>query len=148
MAVCCKLVDSSPPLMSSAPEQPASLDEASQHYEALRTQLRESLEKKRQVDHKVTDLESQIYLYEGSYLNGTAASGGNVIRGFDSYLKPSSTAATGTRTSLSATPNDERLFSNSSTTHQRSLALKANETELTGEPDTSAPTGYKLKRKP
>lgn len=133
--------------MSSAPEQPASLDEASQRYEILRAQLKESLEKKRQIDHKVTDLESQIYLYEGSYLNGTAASGGNVIRGFDSYLKPSSTTATGTRTSMSAAPNDERLFSNSSTTHQRSLALKANESEVLGEPDASAPSGYKLKKK-
>ena len=131
--------------MSPTPEQPASLDEANQQYESLRSQLKENLDKKRQIDHTLTDLESQIYLYEGSYLNTTAASGGNVIRGFDAYLKPTTTG-TGTRTSSSIGPSDERLFSNSSTTYQRSLALKANETELIDDAETSAPS-YKLKRK-
>ncbi len=111
------------------------------------------MEHKRQTDHELTDLESQIYLYEGSYLNNTAMSGGNVIRGFDSYLKAGSTPASVSRSSSQTISADDRMFSTSSATYQRSLALKFNEPAPEKADDAkissqgSQASGYKLKRK-
>lgn len=138
--------------------QPSTLDEAQQKYDELRANLKEGLARKRQVDHELTDLESQIYLYEGSYLNNTALSGGNVIRGFDSYLKANATATSGMRLPAPPAPSaDDRMFSTSSTTYQRSLALKVNEAAAAPEAVAAAAedsknttTGtavHKLKRK-
>ena len=148
--------------MPSGSSAPLTREEAIQRYERLRAQLKEGLERKRQTDRDLTDLESQIYLYEGSYLMTTALSGGNVIRGFDSYVKagaglaPTSRAATNAQTPAT----EDRMFSTSSATYQRSLALKASESALSSDPKTNEPkghpssgssgssaSGYKLKRK-
>lgn len=112
-----------------------SLEEAKQRYESTKKALKAGISKKRQIDRTLTDLESQIFLFEGSYLASTSASGGNIVKGFDGYLK--STATGGHHTSKSAaaalalTPNDvpieDRMFSNSSSSYTRSLQLKANE---------------------
>lgn len=144
------------PVASNDGAIPGSLNDATQQYGAVRERLADSLARKRQIDRALTDLESQIYLYEGSYLATTAASGGNIIRGFDSLLK-SGTAGTGsTRAAPAYVPaTEDRIFSTSSATYQRSLALKANEaTDAKTESDESkAPeslsghSGYKLKRK-
>lgn len=137
--------------------QPQSLEEANQRYEELKKQLKEGLDKKRQLDHDLTDLESQIYLYEGSYLNSTALSGGNVSRGFDAYLKANVGTIPGNRApSHQNSTNDDRMFSSSSATYQRSLVLKTNEpaNETIKAEEASKPSdsltqssGYKLKRK-
>lgn len=145
-----------PLIMSST--QPQSLEEANQRYEELKKELKEGLEKKRQLDHELTDLESQIYLYEGSYLNSTALSGGNVIRGFDTYLKANVGTNPGNRAPIHQNPtSDDRMFSSSSATYQRSLVLKTNEpaTESVKAEEASSKlsdslsqsSGYKLKRK-
>ena len=139
--------------MSNSSNTTSRPDEVTARYEALRAQLKEGMEHKRQTDHDLTDLESQIYLYEGSYLNNTAMSGGNVIRGFDSYLKAGSTPASVSRTSSQAPSGDDRMFSTSSATYQRSLALKVNEPAPEKADDAkiashgSQASGYKLKRK-
>ena len=112
--------------MSNSSNATSRPDEVTARYEALRAQLKEGMEHKRQTDHDLTDLESQIYLYEGSYLNNTAMSGGNVIRGFDSYLKAGSTPASVSRSSSQTISADDRMFSTSSATYQRSLAVKFN----------------------
>ena len=148
-----------PKSMPSGSNAPLTREEAIQRYERLRAQLKEGLERKRQTDRDLTDLESQIYLYEGSYLMTTALSGGNVIRGFDSFVKagaglaPTSRAATNAQTPAT----EDRMFSTSSATYQRSLALKASESALSSDPKTNEPkghpssgsnaSGYKLKRK-
>lgn len=139
--------------MSNSSNATSTPDEVNARYEALRAQLKEGLERKRQTDHDLTDLESQIYLYEGSYLSNTAMSGGNVIRGFDSYLKAGAAPVPASRTSLQQTSGDDRMFSTSSATYQRSLALKVNEPASEKADDTKTPnngsqaSGYKLKRK-
>lgn len=142
------------------PGEPAvhgSLDEANERYDAIKAQLKEGLARKRQTDQDLTDLESQIYLYEGSYLNSTALSGGNVIRGFDSYMKAAAlgTGTTRAPTASSSISNDDRMFSTSSATHQRSIALKMNEAaedaarpeEAKTQTQNTQSSGYKLKRK-
>ena len=145
------------PGSTAEPALRGSLDEANERYEAIKSQLKEGLERKRQTDRDLTDLESQIYLYEGSYLNSTALSGGNVIRGFESYMKAGTTGAGNVRapSSQSSVSNEDRMFSTSSATHQRSLTLKMNEAaeeasrpeESKGVVNSSQSSGYKLKRK-
>lgn len=116
---------------------PGSLEEAQQRYETTKKALKANISKKRQIDRTLTDLESQIFLFEGSYLTNTAASGGNIVKGFDSYLKTNSVVggvgsgrATSINTNLLGSqdvPPDDRMFSLSSSTYKRSLELKANE---------------------
>ncbi|KAK4698156.1 chromatin modification-related protein EAF6, partial [Lecanoromycetidae sp. Uapishka_2] len=62
------------------------------YYEKLKRDLRETLQKKRLLDKNMATLEDQIYRYEASYLEETGA--GNIIKGFDNYIKGST--ATGT----------------------------------------------------
>lgn len=115
---------------------PGSLEEAQQRYENAKKTLKNGIAKKRQIDRNLTDLESQIFLFEGSYLTNTAASGGNIVKGFDGYLKTNALAGGSNRmaaintSSLLGTqdvPIDDRMFSLSSATYKRSLELKANE---------------------
>lgn len=141
--------------MSNPSGVPSSQEEANKKYEELRAQLKEGLDRKRQTDHDLTDLESQIYLYESSYFNSTALSGGNVIRGFDSYIKSGTAPASSSRTSSLAPPAEDRMFSTSSATYQRSLALKMNgpagsdpkADKLKASITSGQASGYKLKRK-
>lgn len=114
---------------------PGSLEEAQQKYETTKRSLKSGIAKKRQIDRAMTDLESQIFLFEGSYLASTTVSGGNIVKGFDGYLKTNSgNSAASTKTAQQAAlataqdvPVEDRLFSLSSATYTRSLQLKANE---------------------
>ncbi|GAC98034.1 hypothetical protein PHSY_005622 [Pseudozyma hubeiensis SY62] len=135
---------------------PTSLEEATQRYHATKLTLRTGLANKRVIDRSLIDLESQIYLFEGSYLQTTSSSGGNIVKGFDSYLKnsASTTSRSGNSQNLGAeVPVEDRIFSLSSATYQKSLELKANEGLLdeetkTGEleSDTSATPVVKKKK--
>ncbi|OOG00158.1 hypothetical protein ASPCADRAFT_1815 [Aspergillus carbonarius ITEM 5010] len=58
------------------------------YYEKLRRELRDTLQKKRLMDKSMAQLEDQIYRFEQSYLEETTA--GNIIKGFDNYIKGSS----------------------------------------------------------
>ncbi|CAO1623670.1 unnamed protein product [Sympodiomycopsis kandeliae] len=111
-------------------------EEAQARYAALKSQIHSSLAQKRNMDRTLSDLESQIWLFEGSYFAATAASGGNIVKGFDNYLKNTTTSG-GRSTSSNAIqaalmdngeiPPEDRVFSTSSLTYQRSLELKAAE---------------------
>ncbi|KDN46987.1 NuA4-domain-containing protein [Tilletiaria anomala UBC 951] len=104
---------------------PQSLEEANQRYGSIKAQLKTSLARKRQMDKALIDLETQIYVFEGSYLSSTAASGGNIVKGFDSYLKttnPNSASMAAIAGGKEVLPED-RMFSASSATYERSLEL-------------------------
>ncbi|KKZ64333.1 chromatin modification-like protein EAF6 [[Emmonsia] crescens] len=58
------------------------------YYEKLRRELRETIQKKRLMDKSMAALEESIYRFEQSYLEETGA--GNIIKGFDNYIKGSS----------------------------------------------------------
>jgi len=99
-------------------------------YDVARKELMQALTKRRFVDKQLSQLEVQIYNLEGSYLIETAAhSGGNIIHGFEGYLKN----PTGGRRKYEVSDAD-RVFSNSSLTYKKSL-------ELSGEGEESGVTG-------
>ncbi|KAI0697882.1 NuA4-domain-containing protein [Cytidiella melzeri] len=99
-------------------------------YDAAKKDLMHALAKKRAADKQLAALEVQIYNLETSYLVDSAAhSGGNIIQGFDGYLKN----PPGGRRKYEVSEAD-RLFSNSSMSYKKSL-------ELLGEGEESAATG-------
>ncbi|MCJ1291329.1 hypothetical protein MMC34_002872 [Xylographa carneopallida] len=95
------------------------------YYEKLKRDLRETLQKKRLLDKTMAALEEQIYRFEASYLEETSA--GNIIKGFDNYIKGSSTSGTtanatggGTSTRRKGIVMDhDRVFSRSSVSFTR-----------------------------
>ncbi|KAI0688893.1 NuA4-domain-containing protein [Earliella scabrosa] len=99
-------------------------------YDAAKKELLQSLAKKRNLDKQLAQLEVQIYNLETSYLTETAAhSGGNIIHGFEGYLKNQP----GGRRKYEISEPD-RIFSGSSLTYKKAL-------ELLGEGEESTATG-------
>ncbi|WOO76785.1 Chromatin modification-related protein MEAF6 [Vanrija pseudolonga] len=92
--------------------------DAKQAQAAALAELENAQRRKRAIDTSLANLEASIWAFEGSYLDETAASGGNIIKGFDNYLKP---PAQGNKKKPEPTDAD-RLFSSSSVTYQSSLS--------------------------
>ncbi|WRT68017.1 uncharacterized protein IL334_004992 [Kwoniella shivajii] len=80
--------------------------DAKQAQAAALQELEAAQRRKRTIDTSLANLEHSIYAFEGSYLDETAASGGNIIK-----------------KKIEVTEGD-RLFSTSSGTYQQSLAAK------------------------
>ncbi len=118
---------SAPTGSASTSTLPTSLEEANQRYTSTKLALRTGLANKRLIDRSLIDLESQIYLFEGSYLQSTSTSGGNIVKGFESYLKNASTSTARGNAAAAEIPLEDRIFSLSSATYAKSLELKANE---------------------
>ncbi|KAL3464446.1 histone acetyltransferase subunit NuA4-domain-containing protein [Aspergillus heterothallicus] len=101
------------------------------YYEKLRRDLRDTLQRKRLMDKSMAQLEEQIYRFEQSYLEETTA--GNIIKGFDTYIKGSSTGTGSLMGSISlsssgvgtasrrkaAVTDGDRVFSRSSASFMR-----------------------------
>ncbi|PPR00424.1 hypothetical protein CVT24_004485 [Panaeolus cyanescens] len=107
-------------------------------YEALKKELTQALPKKRATDKQLAQIEVQIYNLEANYLTETAAhSGGNIIQGFENYLKNQ----TGGRRKNEIHEND-RIFSNSSLTVHKSLDMmgEGEESTATNDEYVKAPT--------
>ncbi|KAG8683257.1 hypothetical protein FRC08_014396 [Ceratobasidium sp. 394] len=88
-------------------------------YEAARKDLTNALTKRKDIDKQLAALEAQIFNFEGTYLTETTNSGGNIIQGFENYLKHPNAA---NRKKYEVTDSD-RLFSNSSATYNKSLGI-------------------------
>ncbi|KAB5593102.1 Histone acetyltransferase [Ceratobasidium theobromae] len=88
-------------------------------YETARKELSNSLLKRKDIEKQLAALESQIFNFEGSYLTETTNSGGNIIQGFENYLKHPNAA---NRKKYEITDGD-RIFSNSSATFGKSLVV-------------------------
>ncbi|KAK9458263.1 histone acetyltransferase subunit NuA4-domain-containing protein [Dipodascopsis uninucleata] len=91
-------------------------------YEKMKKDLRDMISKKKAIDKNLASLEEQIYKYEEAYLEDTP--NGNIIKGFDNYLKTASTIGSGSSSSFrkktTYTEND-RLFSLSSATYLKTV---------------------------
>lgn len=117
------------------------------YYERLRRDLRESLQKKREIDARLAQIEDTIQKNETSYLEETSA--GNIIKGFDSYIKGTTTSTSsggaGTATRRKAPISDaDRIFSRSSTSFAKQDASAPNSATTTPShaptPTSSFPT--------
>lgn len=115
---------------------PAPSAEDRSRYETLKKELMQALPKKRTNDKQLVrhlhpillpgsnviqqaQVELQIYNLEATYLTETAAhSGGNIIQGFENYLKNQSSG----RRRYEVHDHD-RVFSNSSLTFQKVRAI-------------------------
>ncbi|GAA5841417.1 hypothetical protein JCM5353_007125 [Sporobolomyces roseus] len=138
-----------PSTSTQSPLDKLSPEELKKRLEEHRKSLRASLEKKRKLDRDLAQLETSIYAFEGSYLSDSlfppsatsnaastaAAQFGNIIRGYDSYLKAPS-ANSGDRNKRARGPEGvnerERMFSASSATATKSVELRQAELAAAG----------------
>ncbi|KAI0304267.1 histone acetyltransferase subunit NuA4-domain-containing protein [Multifurca ochricompacta] len=117
-----------------ATEGPIPTAEEKTRIMVAKKELVQALMKKRALDKQLAQIEVQMHTLEGQYLVETSAhSGGNIIHGFEGYLKNQMTKK---RYELS---DADRLFSTSSLTYQRSL-------ELSGEGEESAANAEEFKQ--
>ncbi|KAF8833815.1 NuA4-domain-containing protein [Paxillus ammoniavirescens] len=103
-------------------------------YERVKDELSKMLMKKRAADRQLAQIELSIYNLETTYLTDTATTG-NIIHGFDGYLKPTQGAAARRKYEIG---DGDRWFSNSSGTLSKSLDLVGD-----GEDSTPAPDEFK-----
>ncbi|KIO02686.1 hypothetical protein M404DRAFT_1001900, partial [Pisolithus tinctorius Marx 270] len=89
------------------------------------------LAKRRAADRQLAEMELTIYNLETSYLTDTATTG-NIIHGFDGYLKPTQGAAARRKHEIG---EGDRWFSTSSGTWSKSLELLGDGEETTPAPD-------------
>lgn len=94
------------------------------YYESLRTTLRGSLTKKKQIDEQLATLEEQIYKLESNYLEDTSGAG-NIVRGFDNWVKgvvigTDNRRGDDRKGARTRVRDEDRIFSNSSMTWIRS----------------------------
>jgi chromatin modification-related protein EAF6 len=84
------------------------------YYESLRASLRTILDKKRKLDEALSSIEDNIFKAEGAYLEETANSG-NIVRGFDGWVKGVQVSTRGADDRRRGRVRDEdRVFSRSS----------------------------------
>ncbi|KAK9471798.1 histone acetyltransferase subunit NuA4-domain-containing protein, partial [Dipodascopsis tothii] len=95
-------------------DQPADKAEMAA-YEKAKKELKDMIGKKRMLDKNLAIIEEQIFKYEGAYLDETP--NGNIVRGFDNYLKSSSIGGGSAVKRKPAINEDDRLFSLSSSTY-------------------------------
>lgn len=89
------------------------------YYENLRTTLRDAIRKKELIDAELAVIEDRIFREESSYLEDTAGAG-NIVRGFDNWVKSVVVGARGDDRKARSTANrvrdEDRIFSRSSIT--------------------------------
>ncbi|KAF9221677.1 NuA4-domain-containing protein [Gyrodon lividus] len=116
-----------------ANKDPPSADDKAR-YERVKDELSKMLMKKRAADRQLAQIELTIYNLETAYLTDTATTG-NIIHGFDGYLKPTQGAAARRKYEIG---DADRWFSSSSGTWSKSLDLVGD-----GEDSTPAPDEFK-----
>ncbi|GMK58977.1 hypothetical protein CspeluHIS016_0604190 [Cutaneotrichosporon spelunceum] len=86
--------------------------DAKQAQAAALAEVEAAQRRKRALDVNLATLEATIWAQEASYLEDTAASGGNIIRGFENYLKAPTVTSHHRR--KNEPTEDDKLFSGSS----------------------------------
>ncbi|KAF9049513.1 alpha/beta-hydrolase [Hymenopellis radicata] len=110
-------------------------------YEQIKKELSQAIPKKRAVDKQLAALESEIFKLEQQYLQDTMShSGGNIVHGFENFLKNQSTARR-----KYEVPEHDRIFSNSSVTIQKSLEINGDGDDADDGKSSSGPTTVTLR---
>ncbi|BEI83888.1 hypothetical protein CcaverHIS002_0404920 [Cutaneotrichosporon cavernicola] len=86
---------------------------AKQAQAAALTEVEAAQRRKRALDLNLASIEATIWAQETSYLEDTATSGGNIIKGFENYLKAPTVTSHHRR--KNDPTEDDKLFSGSST---------------------------------
>ncbi|RSH78270.1 uncharacterized protein EHS24_002735 [Apiotrichum porosum] len=94
--------------------------DAKQAQAAALQEIEAAQRRKRALDMNLANVEATIWANEVSYLEDTTASGGNIIKGFESYLKPPTSSHSHHKRKVEAT-EDDRLFSGSSVSFHESM---------------------------
>jgi len=100
------------------------------YYENLRTTLRGTLAKKRQLDEQLAAIEDSIFKLETSYLEETS-NAGNIVRGFDNWVKGvvvGGDKGRDDRKAKARVRDEDRIFSRSSMTWVRVRTSSASDT--------------------
>ncbi|RUS21431.1 hypothetical protein BC937DRAFT_92711 [Endogone sp. FLAS-F59071] len=105
-----------------------------QQYDEAKHELQALLSRKKIVDANLATLETNIYNFEGSYLEDTQQNG-NIIRGFDGYVNNRSDKKKQRFT------EQDRLFSQSSTTYLKALSLKEEKDQESSQDERSSNHG-------
>ncbi|CDZ96785.1 Uncharacterized conserved protein [Phaffia rhodozyma] len=89
--------------------------------------LQAALEKKRQIDKQLAAHEAHIHAYEGSYLEESTLTGGNIVKGYHGRPRASTKDSDGAfgREVGHEVQDADRLFSGSSLTCQQALDQRA-----------------------
>lgn len=85
-----------------------------QEYKKSQARVRELVEKRRQLERRLNQVEDSIATKETMYLDSTPA--GNIITGFDNYMKGATSGASSRRKPAAAEAN--RVFSRSSISYR------------------------------
>ncbi|KAJ3015160.1 UNVERIFIED_CONTAM: Chromatin modification- protein meaf6 [Siphonaria sp. JEL0065] len=79
-------------------------------------ELQDLLSKKKQLDRQLATIETNIYSYEGSYLDDPI---GNIVKGYDGYVHGVSSSRNDNKQRKIKIPESDRIFSQSSVTYQK-----------------------------
>ncbi|AEO53214.1 hypothetical protein MYCTH_2294249 [Thermothelomyces thermophilus ATCC 42464] len=105
-------------------------------YESQRKQLRELISRRRALEKKLAAIEEHIAVKEANYLESTPA--GNIIIGFDNYVKGCNAAAAQRR--KTGLTDQNKVFSRSSVSYNPAAAAAAAATDAQTPASTPAPT--------
>ncbi|KAL2174714.1 histone acetyltransferase subunit NuA4-domain-containing protein [Thermothelomyces heterothallicus CBS 202.75] len=105
-------------------------------YESQRKQLRELISRRRALEKKLAAIEEHIAVKEANYLESTPA--GNIIIGFDNYVKGGNAAAAQRR--KTGLTDQNKVFSRSSVSYNPAAAAAAAAADAQTPASTPAPT--------
>ncbi|KAI9728843.1 MAG: hypothetical protein M1834_007230 [Cirrosporium novae-zelandiae] len=110
------------------------------YYDKLRQDLRDSLAKKRILDRNIAAIEESVYRLEGAYLEETSAAG-NIIKGFDNYIKGSSSTTSAASRRKGGISEQDRVFSHSSASFTREPSPPSSQTTPAATPTSGFASG-------
>ncbi|ORY46522.1 NuA4-domain-containing protein [Rhizoclosmatium globosum] len=111
--------------MSTPTAPPSALDaQKAEKLALVEKELQDLLARKKVLDRQLATLETNIYTYEGSYLDDP---NGNIVKGYDGYVHAQRVEPKQRKNKI---PESDRIFSTSSVTYQKvseSLEAKSRE---------------------